>query len=66
QTLAENNGRWAGPSIYQGFFDIPVHDGHYPIIGSWMVDGVAVGMGVREGGRITANLDRFVPHVIAI
>lgn len=64
QLLAETGGPSNSPLIYQGFFDIPAHDGNYPVIGSWMVDGACVGMGVREGGRITANQDRFVPHVI--
>jgi len=51
--------------VYQAFCDLPGAGGHYPVLGSWVVDGEAVGLGVREGGRITTNRDRFVPHVIS-
>jgi glutathionylspermidine synthase len=64
KVLAASDGRYNGPVIYQQFLDMADHDGHFPIIGSWMVDGVCAGVGVREGGRITTNRDRFVPHVI--
>ena len=37
----------------------------YPVIGSWVVDMFAAGIGVREAdGLITNNLSRFVPHFI--
>ena len=64
QLLAESDGRYTGPVIYQQFLDVPEFDGQFPVIGSWMVDGTSVGLGVREGGRITTNRDRFVPHVL--
>ena len=39
----------------------PVH----AVIGSWVVGDHACGMGLREdGGRITRDLSRFVPHAI--
>ncbi|HZU62350.1 MAG TPA: glutathionylspermidine synthase family protein [Novosphingobium sp.] len=63
--LAANGGRYTGPVVYQAFCDLPGAGGHYPVLGSWVVDGEAVGLGVREGGRITTNRDRFVPHVIS-
>jgi glutathionylspermidine synthase len=62
--LAASEGRYTGPVIYQEFLDLPEFEGNYPIVGSWMVDGTSVGLGIREGGRITTNRDRFVPHVI--
>ncbi len=62
--LAETGGRYTGPVIYQAFLDTAEFAGQYPVIGSWMVDGTSVSMGVREGGRITTNRDRFVPHII--
>jgi glutathionylspermidine synthase len=34
------------------------------VIGSWVVDGVPAGMGVREDGLITGNTASFVPHAI--
>jgi len=37
-----------------------------PVIGSWVVDMHAQGIGVREAdGLITNNLSRFVPHLIS-
>ena len=39
-------------------------DGAYPIIGSWMIDGVAAGIGIRESDTaVTTNLSSFVPHL---
>lgn len=64
KVLAASPGDYTGPVIYQQFLDMPDFDGQFPVIGSWMVDGTSVGIGVREGGRITTNRDRFVPHVI--
>ena len=43
---------------------LPNLDGNYPVIGSWMIDQEAGGMGIRESdGPITTNLSRFVPHM---
>ncbi len=64
QVLATSDGRYTGPVIYQEFCDAPDYDGRFPVLGSWMVDGTCVGLGIREGGRITTNRDRFVPHVM--
>ena len=64
QVLAQSDGRYDGQVIYQEFCDLPEYDGQFPVIGSWMVDGTSVGVGIREGGRITTNRDRFVPHVM--
>ena len=54
-----------GPLVYQARFDIPEFDDKTPVIGSWIVDGTAGGIGVREGGRITDNGAAFVPHLVA-
>jgi glutathionylspermidine synthase len=49
--------------VYQALAPVPVFDGNHAVIGSWLVDGVACGMGIRESdGPITDNLSRFVPH----
>ena len=64
QVLARTDGRYTGPVIYQELCDTPDCDGQFPVLGSWMVDGTNVGLGIREGGRITTNRDRFVPHVM--
>ena len=39
--------------------------GKTPIVGSWVVQGEAAGIGIREAdGRITDDTSRFVPHKI--
>ncbi|MBA1157881.1 glutathionylspermidine synthase family protein [Microvirga mediterraneensis] len=41
-------------------------EGGYAVIGSWIVDDTACGIGIREDSSpITMNLSRFVPHIIA-
>jgi glutathionylspermidine synthase len=45
--------------------DLPSGGIARPVIGSWMVNGYACGIGIREdSGPITGNMSRFVPHVI--
>ena len=64
-TIAETGGDYAdGPRIYQEFHPLPRFDGRYPVVGSWMVNGHACGIGIREDdGLITRNTSRFVPHI---
>lgn len=51
--------------VIQGYAPIKRFDGEVPIIGSWIVDGKPVGMGIREdASRITQDLSKFTPHVI--
>jgi glutathionylspermidine synthase len=50
--------------VFQALYDLPDFDGNRPVIGSWIVDGEAAGMGIREDGLITGNTARFVPHII--
>ena len=51
--------------VYQQLFDLPGFDGKYPVIGSWVIDQDAAGIGIRESDTaITSNLSRFVPHLI--
>jgi glutathionylspermidine synthase len=38
--------------------------GRTPVLGSWLVQGEPAGLGVREGGPITDDASRFVPHLI--
>jgi len=43
---------------------IPSLDGAYPVIGSWLIDGVAAGIGIRESSTpVTNNSSCFVPHL---
>ena len=54
-----------GPAIYQQFFETPKFDGRTIVLGSWLVNGYACGLGIREDeGLITSNTSRFVPHRI--
>lgn len=55
---------YAGPCVYQALSPLPNFGGYYPLIGSWMVNGYACGIGIREDRTaITGNKSRFVPHV---
>ncbi len=48
--------------VWQQIASLPKHDA---IIGSWLIDQTARGIGMREpkrGTRITTNMARFVPH----
>jgi glutathionylspermidine synthase len=66
QPFANTGGIYAdGPYIYQELCLPPELDGNYPIVGSWIVNGYACGIGIREDKNlITQNTSRFVPHVI--
>lgn len=50
--------------VWQKLYDLPDFDGNHPVIGAWIVDGAAAGIGIREAGLITGDTARFVPHVI--
>jgi glutathionylspermidine synthase len=50
--------------VYQAIGRIPDFGGVFPVIGSWVIDGVAAGIGIRESETpVTNNLSCFVPHV---
>jgi glutathionylspermidine synthase len=52
------------PCVYQALAPVPSFDGNHPIIGSWMVNGYACGIGIREDASpVTRNTSRFVPHL---
>lgn len=60
-----SEGEYDGPRIYQELCELPEFDGWRPVVGSWMVNGHACGIGIREdSGPITGNTSRFVPHCI--
>ena len=49
--------------MYQRFAPPKPFDGRYPILGAWIVNELACGLGIREDGDvITRNTSRFVPH----
>jgi glutathionylspermidine synthase len=60
----ETEGPYDGPAVYQEIWPLPRFEGKYfPVIGSWIVNGWACGIGIREDeSLITGNLSRFVPH----
>jgi glutathionylspermidine synthase len=69
RTLAQTAGLEfyeQGPFVYQQLHRLPDFGGKYPVVGSWMINGWAAGIGIRESDTlITGNTSRFVPHVIA-
>jgi glutathionylspermidine synthase len=62
-TTATEEGE-SQPFVYQQICTIPNFDGNRPVIGSWVVDAVSRGIGIREtDGPVTDDLARFVPHL---
>ncbi|MEZ0327850.1 MAG: glutathionylspermidine synthase family protein [Fimbriimonas sp.] len=52
-----------GSFVFQEYAPLPVFEGNHTVVGSWVVDCVARGIGIRESnGPITEDLARFVPH----
>jgi glutathionylspermidine synthase len=50
--------------IYQSVARIPNLNEAYPVIGSWLIDGVLAGIGIRESDTLVINnLSTFVPHL---
>jgi glutathionylspermidine synthase len=64
RVVVETDGPYEqGPFVYQRFAPPRAFDGRYPILGAWVVNGQACGLGVREDdGVVTRNTSRFVPH----
>lgn len=65
RTIAETDGEYhEGPRIYQEYHPLPDFHGRRPVVGSWIVNGFACGVGIREdSGPITRNTSRFLPHL---
>jgi len=65
RVVAETGGEYGdGPVIYQGYRPLPDFGGRFPVVGSWIVNGHACGIGIREDdGPITRNTSRFLPHL---
>ena len=64
-TVAETEGEYGAEGyIYQAIAPIPEFDGNHPVMGVWIINHEAGGLGIREdAGLITGNLSRFVPHL---
>ena len=51
--------------VYQEFWELPQFDGQRPVLGAWVVEDEAAGLGIRETtGLITDDTSSFVPHRI--
>ncbi len=62
----ETGGDYPGPHVWQRYVPVAPFDGFTPTVGSWMINGTAAGVGVREDASpVTGNTSRFVPHVFA-
>jgi len=66
QKTLETRGEYGrAKTIFQKLFPLPEYDGHYPVIGSWIIGQDPAGIGIRESDSlITSNTSRFVPHLI--
>jgi glutathionylspermidine synthase len=64
ETRHETEGFYGeGPFVYQRLAPLRPFDGRTAVVGSWVVNGVACGIGVREDDNpVTQNTSRFVPH----
>src|SRR5206468_4310952 len=66
RVTAQTPGPYGGPFVYQELAPLPDFGGVFPVIGSWIVNGNACGIGIREDRTpITQNTSRFVPHVFS-
>lgn len=53
------------PCCYQALAPLPDFDGNRVVLGAWVVENEAAGLGIRESsGLITDEYARFLPHVI--
>ncbi|MER6048697.1 glutathionylspermidine synthase family protein [Streptomyces sp. BHT-5-2] len=53
------------PCCYQELAPLPDFDGNRVVLGAWVVDDEAAGLGIRESaGLVTDGYARFVPHLI--
>ncbi|WP_228985438.1 glutathionylspermidine synthase family protein, partial [Streptomyces sp. DH12] len=53
------------PCCYQQLAPLPDFDGNRVVLGTWVVENEAAGLGIRESsGLITDGYARFLPHVI--
>ncbi len=64
-TMQETDGPYGTEGfVFQAIARIPEFDNAFPVIGSWLIDGVAAGIGIRESQTpVTNNLSCFVPHL---
>ena len=65
QAVAETGGDYGEEGcVYQAVAPLADFDGNHPVMGVWIINHEACGLGIREDqARITGNLSRFVPHL---
>lgn len=65
EKISETEGDYGEEGyIYQSYIKPTPYQGHYPIIGSWIIGGEPAGIGIRENtSEITDNMSEFVPHI---
>jgi glutathionylspermidine synthase len=57
-------GAYPGPFAYQALAPAAQFGGQHAVIGSWMINGYAAGIGVREeNALVVGRRSRFVPHL---
>ena len=63
---AETRGAYGAEGfVRQALSPLPDFDGHYPVVGCWVVGDEPAGIGIREDrSLITSDRSRFVPHWI--
>jgi glutathionylspermidine synthase len=65
QTVHATDDRGYGEEgyVYQALGPVAQSGGKTAVMGSWVIQGEAAGIGIRESdGPVTDNLSRFVPH----
>ena len=67
QLFMKTEGPYDGPAVFQEIWPLPRFDGkHFACVGSWIVNGWACGLGIREDDTmITQNTSRFIPHLMS-
>ncbi|MBI5522814.1 MAG: glutathionylspermidine synthase family protein [Desulfarculus sp.] len=67
QVMEETPGEYGrGGWVFQDWRELPVFDGWRPVLGCWVVDHQAAGLGIRESrGWVTQGDSPFVPHCIS-
>lgn len=62
--IIETDGEYGGPYVYQRHVPLRTFAGQTAVVGSWMINGHAAGIGIREDDSpVTRNTSRFIPHV---
>lgn len=62
---SEPPARTEDPVCYQELAPLPDFDGNRTVLGAWVIEDEAAGLGIRESsGLVTDEYARFLPHVI--